>query len=102
MSILTHTIPPYYAVIFTSVRTDSQNYNALAAAVLKQAEKQDGFLGFESARNEIGISVSYWKDLKSINAWKEQALHKTAQKSAKEFYTHFRVRVCKVEKEYGF
>ncbi|WP_294892790.1 antibiotic biosynthesis monooxygenase [Sulfuricurvum sp. MLSB] len=97
MSIITHTSPQYYAVIFTSIRTDSQAYVAIANTVLEEAKKQDGFLGIESARNDIGISVSYWRDLQSIEAWKNEALHKKAQQRAKEFYEHFRVRVCKKE-----
>lgn len=102
MSIITHTSPPYYAVIFTSIRTDSHDYSTIAEKVLKEAKKQKGFLGFESARNEIGISVSYWSDLESIYLWKEQTFHKKAQVMAHNFYTLFRVRVCKVEREYGF
>ncbi len=95
--------PPYYAVIFTSVRTDADNgYAQIAHDVLELARKQPGFLGFESARNEIGVSVSYWKDLDSIRAWKENAMHRNAQNKAKEWYSSFRVRVCKVEREYGY
>jgi heme-degrading monooxygenase HmoA len=100
--LLIETKPPYYAVIFTSVKTDAPHYGAIAASVLEEAKKQEGFLGIESARNEIGISVSYWRDMESIEAWKENTIHKHAQRFAKEFYTYFRVRVCKVEKEYGF
>ena len=93
----------YYAVIFTSVRTDTDNgYAEAAHEVLELARQQPGFIGFESARNETGISVSYWKDLDSIRAWKENAVHRNAQKKAKEWYKSFRVRVCKVEREYGF
>ncbi|MFZ2890433.1 antibiotic biosynthesis monooxygenase family protein, partial [Sulfuricurvum sp.] len=83
MSIVTHTSPPYYAVIFTSIRTDAESYSAIAEHVLEEAKKQKGFLGFESARNEIGISVSYWSDLESIHTWKEQTLHKKAQAMVK-------------------
>lgn len=102
MSIISHTSPPYYVVIFTSIKTNSKIYSTIAEHVLEEAKKQNGFLGFESARNEIGISVSYWSDLESIRVWKEQTLHKKAQAMAHYFYTHFRVRVCKVEREYGF
>ncbi len=94
---------PYYAVIFTSVRTEEDNnYAEMAYEVLELAQQQPGFLGFESARNEIGILVSYWKDLESIRAWKEQATHRQAQQHAHDWYRSFRVRVCKVEREYGF
>jgi heme-degrading monooxygenase HmoA len=94
---------PYYAVIFTSVRTAGDNgYAEMAHEVLELARQQPGFLGFESARNETGISVSYWKDLESIRAWKEQSLHREAQQRARDWYSSFRVRICKVEREYGF
>lgn len=94
---------PYYAVIFTSVRTEGDNnYAEMAQEVLELARQQPGFLGFESARNETGISVSYWKDLESIRTWKEQATHRQAQQRAHDWYRSYRVRVCKVEREYGF
>jgi heme-degrading monooxygenase HmoA len=94
---------PYYAVIFTSIRTAGEDGYAQAAhEVLELARQQPGFLGFESARNEIGISVSYWQDLESIRARKENAIHRAAQGKAKQWYKSFRVRVCKVEREYGF
>ena len=100
---VTTTAPPYYAVIFTSIRTETDNgYDEIAHKVLEEATKQAGFLGFESARNEIGISVSYWESLEAIEAWKANTLHKRAMGKAKEFYKFFRVRVCKVEREYGF
>jgi len=95
--------PPYYAVIFTSVRTDGDNgYAQTANQILALAAQQPGFLGFEAARQEIGISVSYWSSLEAIKAWKENATHGEAQSHAKEWYETFRVRVCRVEKEYGF
>ena len=100
---VTTTTPPYYAVIFTSIRTETDNgYGEIAHKVLEEATKQAGFLGFESARNEIGISVSYWESLEAIETWKANTLHKSAMGKAKEFYKFFRVRACKVEREYGF
>lgn len=95
--------PPYYAVIFTSVRTVGDNgYAKTAEEILALAEKQNGFLGFESARQEIGISVSYWSSLEAIQGWKEHIIHRQAQSRALEWYKSFRVRVCRVEREYGF
>jgi heme-degrading monooxygenase HmoA len=96
-------VPPYYAVIFTSVRSDGDNgYADAAKHMLELAASQDGFLGFETARQEIGISVSYWSSLLAIDAWKHNATHREVQKQAKNWYNAFRVRVCRVEKEYGF
>jgi len=95
--------PPYYAVIFTSLRTDGDNgYGEAATRMLESAPKQNGFLGFETARQEIGISVSYWSSTEAIKAWKENAEHRETQKKAKHWYSSFRVRVCRVEREYGF
>ena len=42
--------PPYYAVIFSSIRTEGDNgYGAMADRTLELALKQDGFLGVGSA-----------------------------------------------------
>lgn len=95
--------PPYYAVIFTSIRTEGDNgYAETAKRMLELARQQQGFLGFETVRQELGISVSYWESLEAIRAWKEHMEHRQAQERAKDWYRTFRVRVCRVEKEYGF
>lgn len=93
--------PPYYAVIFTSIRTDGDNgYSAVAKAVLAMARQQPGFLGYESARNDVGISVSYWDSLESIKAWKSHPLHQDVQKRADDWYSESRIRICRVERDY--
>ena len=95
--------PPYFAVIFTSLRSGANDgYSKTADLILQLAGEQPGFLGFESARQELGISVSYWSSLEAIAAWKENAAHRVAQKRARDWYREFRVRVCRVEREYGF
>jgi heme-degrading monooxygenase HmoA len=67
------------------------------------AKKQDGFLGVESTRNELGITVSYWRDLNSIKKWKENADHALARdKGRKEWYSNFKTRIAKVERDYYF
>jgi len=95
--------PPYYAVIFTSTRTEGDNgYSAMADAMEKLAETQPGYLGIESARSEIGITVSYWESLEAIKNWKENAQHLVAQKMGKEkWYEQYHLRIAKVEREYG-
>jgi len=95
--------PPYFAVIFTSIRNDGDTgYGEAAKQVLALASEQPGFLGFESARQDIGISVSYWASQEAIAAWKANVVHRQAQGRAKDWYRAFRVRVCRVEREYGF
>jgi len=95
--------PPYYAVIFTSTRTAGDNgYEAMAEAMLERARCQPGFLGFESAREALGLSVSYWADLESIRQWKLDLAHRAAQQRGREdWYSDFRVRIAKVERDYG-
>ena len=95
--------PPYYAVIFTSERTEGdQGYADMANRMVELAEQQPGFLGIESARDNVGITVSYWQSLEAIKDWKQQSEHQAAQSSGKElWYSHYRIRISKVEREYG-
>ena len=95
---------PYYAVIFTSTKTKNDNgYNQMAELMEKLAKEQRGFLGVESARNEIGITVSYWKDLESIKNWKVNTDHLLAQqKGIESWYENYTVRIALVEREYSF
>lgn len=75
----------------------------MADRMVELARQQDGFLGVESARNEIGITVSYWRDLESIRKWKEHIEHSVArEKGRNEWYQSFKVRIAKVERDYGF
>jgi heme-degrading monooxygenase HmoA len=96
--------PPYYAVIFTSIRTDDDSgYSEAAKRMAELAAVQPGFLGFETARNEIGITVSYWDNLESIRNWKNNTEHLLVQQKGKNsFYKSYKTRVCKVERDYGF
>lgn len=68
--------PPYYAVIFSSISTeDNTGYSEMADLMVELAKQQDGFLGIESAKNEIGITVSYWTGIDSIKKWKQNSEH---------------------------
>jgi heme-degrading monooxygenase HmoA len=97
-------IPPYYAVIFTSVRTENtEGYAEMASLMEKLAKEQEGFLGIESAREEIGITVSYWKDLESIKNWKQNIDHIQAQQKGRStWYKSYTTRIALVEREYSF
>lgn len=101
--------PPYYAVIFTSVRTDvDEAYGDTATRMVELAQEQPGFLGVESARNDRstgagGITVSYWESLEAIRAWKQQAEHRITQQTGRDrWYESYKTRICKVERDYGF
>jgi heme-degrading monooxygenase HmoA len=95
---------PYYAVIFTSTRTElDENYSEMAIKMEILAKQQPGFLGVESARNEIGITVSYWESLEAIANWKQNLDHLDAQFLGRQkWYENYTVRIAKVEKEYSF
>jgi heme-degrading monooxygenase HmoA len=96
--------PPYYAVIFSSLKSaDDKGYSEMANFMVELAAKQDGFLGIESARQELGITVSYWKDLVSIRNWKANSDHLIAQKFGREkWYQSYKTRICLVERDYDF
>jgi len=95
---------PYYAVIFTSIRSEGdKTYNEMSDKMVVLAKKQEGFLGMESARNELGITVSYWDSLDAIKKWKMNVNHTEARnKGRSTWYKAFKVRICKVEKDYEF
>jgi len=92
-------------VIFTSRRTEADSgYAATANAIFELAAKQPGFLGAESARGTdgLGITVAYFEDEAGIHAWKQNAQHLAAQSKGKaEWYSHYQVRIAKVERSYS-
>ncbi len=93
---------PYYAVIFTSIRNEGDDgYTEMAEKMEALAKTQEGFLGIESARNEMGITISYWTSLEAIKNWKANSEHLIAQQYGKQkWYSFYKVRICKVEREY--
>lgn len=100
---ITKTIPPpYYAVIFTSrLKLEDEEYFKTSQLLEEKARTMRGFLGFESARSEIGISISYWTDLEAITEWKNDTAHQMAkQKGILDWYEQYSVRIAKVEREY--
>ena len=75
----------------------------MAEAMEVLAASQPGFLGIESARDGLGITVSYWDSLDAIASWKRNAEHLVAQQRGRaEWYEEFKVRICRVERDYGF
>lgn len=89
---------PYYAVIFTSkLSAHTEGYEEMAQKMIELAKKQDGFLGIETARSSIGITVSYWKSINSIQAWREDFEHQKAIKlGKKKWYDAYSIKICKV------
>lgn len=95
--------PPYYAVIFTNVQTEYlEGYADMADKMEQLAKQQSGYLGFESARNELGIAVSYWTDLESIKNWRRNIEHSEAQRLGRtQWYSRYKVRIALIERDYS-
>jgi len=96
--------PPYYAVIFTTVRTDiDDGYMEMASKMEELAKVQEGYLGIESTREDLGITVSYWNSLASISKWKHNVEHTEARSMGRSlWYQKYKLRICKVERDYDF
>ena len=99
--------PPYYAVIFSSVRTaqDDQGYGTAADRMMQLASDQPGYLGVDSVRDAtgVGITVSYWSDEAAISAWRRHAEHTIVREQGrKSWYAQYELRVARVERAYGF
>tara|TARA_R110002049_G_scaffold239565_5_gene412877 strand:+ start:241 stop:552 length:312 start_codon:yes stop_codon:yes gene_type:complete len=95
---------PYYAVIFTSTQSqDIDGYSEMAEKMENLAKQQTGFIEIDSARNDVGITVSYWESLEAIKNWKANTEHLLAQQKGREqWYNWYNVKICKVEREYEF
>ena len=99
--------PPYYAVIFASLRTpaDGAGYAAMAEHMVALAAQQPGFVGVDSARgaDHFGITVSYWSSLEAITAWRAHAEHTVARETGRaRWYGQYTLRIAKVERTYAF
>ena len=96
--------PPYYGVIFSTILTDdTEGYLEAANRMEELAKQQKGYLGIESARSEMGITVSYWETLGDIIAWKNNIEHTEVRNLGREkWYKKYQLRICKIEREYGF
>lgn len=98
--------PPYYAVIFSSTRTEEApgGYAEAATRMMELAAQQPGFLGVESVRGAdgFGITVSYWESEAAIAAWKQNGEHTAVRRRGRlEWYEHFEIRIAKVERAYA-
>ena len=96
--------PPYYAVIFTSTQTDQvDGYSEMADAMEALAKEQPGYLGMDHAKEELGITISYWETKEDIARWKANLDHRQAQKMGRtQWYESYRTRICLVERDYQF
>jgi len=80
-----------------------EGYEDMAEEIVRLAELQPGYLGHESVRDGLGITVSYWESLEAIKSWKANTDHLVAQKFGREkWYAAYKTRIALVERDYGF
>ncbi|GHG15190.1 MULTISPECIES: antibiotic biosynthesis monooxygenase family protein [Streptomyces] len=98
--------PPYYTAVFTSLRPDApEGYAETAADMRDRVVEMPGYLGHEAARTPggLGITVAYFRDLESLDAWRLDAAHTAAKEYGREhWYEAYSVHIGKVERSYGF
>ena len=89
---------PYYAVIFTSVLTENTDgYDQMAKKMMQLVHEQPGFLGVDSARDKIGITISYWTSLEAIDRWRTNVIHQNAKNQGKsKWYRSYELKICQV------
>jgi heme-degrading monooxygenase HmoA len=102
--IATTPAPPYYAVIFSNMRTEiEEGYVETSIEMVRLAEAQEGYLGHERVIDGLGITISYWANLDAIRMWKQQTDHLLAQRMGREkWYSAYKTRICLVERDYEF
>jgi len=94
----------YYAVIFSSIKSDNlEGYLEMDALTMQLAQEQEGFLGFETCNNgKQGIFISYWQNMEAISKWRKNMTHIEAKNNANQWYKRYLSQICKVESSYLF
>ena len=98
--------PPYYAVVFTTVRTQDQSgYRETNARMEELVRDVPGYLGMDHAQNPggLGITVAYFRDAEALTQWRTNAEHQAAQQRGRaHWYQSYTIHVAKVERSHTF
>jgi len=96
------------AVIFEVVPAEgrAKEYFDLAASLKAEVERFDGFLSIERYESVTTkgrfVSISYWRDEKAVEAWRNVLGHRQAQaKGRTGIFADYRLRICSVIRDYG-
>jgi len=96
------------AVIFEArVSEDGRDtYLALAAALLEELERIEGFISverFQSLSNPGKLlSLSFWADEAAVARWRNHERHRQAQAEGRaSVFATYRLRVAEVVRDYG-
>ncbi len=98
--------PPYYAAVFTTIRTQEQGgYPETAARMDELVRDVPGYLGMDHAQTPggLGITVGYFRDAEALKQWRANEEHRAAQKRGRaEWYESYTLHIAKVERSHGF
>ena len=96
------------AVIFEVIPAvgRKQEYLDIAADLLSELEKIDGFISIERFQSLINpakiLSLSFWKDEEAIKTWRNLEVHREAQiKGRSVVFSNYRLRIAAVVRDYG-
>ena len=73
----------------------------------KELKNEKGFISAERYKSNNNkdsyVSISTWKDKKSVEKWHQNKKHQLSQNKGKEkIFKSFRIRVAEVYKDYSF
>lgn len=98
--------PPYYAVVFTTVRSQDQSgYSETNARMEELVTDVPGFMGMDHAQTPGGLSITvgYFRDADALTEWRSNAEHRTAQERGRaQWYQSYTLHVAKVERSHAF
>ena len=92
---------------FSTKPNMSDEYFNEVALLKKELENEKGFIGAERYKSTTDkdsyVSISTWKDKKSVERWHKNKKHQLSQNKGKEeIFKSFRIRVAEVFKDYNF
>lgn len=88
-----------YVVIFRAeIAGLDERYSDMASALRERAMTSFCCLDFHAvSEGNKEIALSYWPDLESIEAWRQDAEHLAAQKLGRaKWYRHFSIDIAKI------
>ena len=81
--------------------TNLKGYEEMDVLTINEVKKNDGYLGHELFNsNEKNIFISYWKDMKSIEKWKNNSLHIKAKSMGKVWYKSYKIQISHLQNDY--
>ncbi len=96
------------AVLFEAqaVAEKQARYLELAAQLKPLLSDIDGFIDIERFQSLTSpgkiLSLSWWRDEASVEAWKKNHFHRAAQAEGREdIFSYYRIRIARLEREYS-